>query len=320
MISKGIIVIPTQGFANRLRMIISAKIYSASLNLPLFVCWVANEECNIELNNIFVENQFNVISFNNLQNTKYCYFGQVHTNQILDKIDQVIQDIDNKYEYILLEGGHEFTNISRLKYLAAKQGIYKKLIFTDYINQKFIDYYECNIDKSKKQVGIHYRDIISKYDEQDITNNDVVNFTKNSPIDKFVEVIENIKDANTEFIVVSNSDIIYNRLVTHFPGKKFINSPSFAYDRSLNNDMIDSIIDFIILSRCDLLIGSYFSSFSDEASFLNMIPKITPLSNELSANITPTVQKYHCLNYSFIDGIAALNYNDKIFIELLNLK
>ena len=274
MISKGIIVITTQGFGNRLRMLASAKIYADSLNLPLYICWGASEECNIELNDVIRENTFNMITFDDMQKTKYCYFGKVHTNQILDKIDQVINDTQNEYEYILLEGGHEFTNMSRLLFLSYKQKFYNSLVFVDNIKNKLDEFNKHNniTYSNKKYIGIHYRDIISKYDEADIKNNEVVNFTKNSPFDKFIKIIESVKGDNTEFILVSNSTDIYNKLVERLPEKIFINSPSQSYDRNISNDMFESVVDFLILSRCDVIIGSYFSSFSDEASFFNFIP------------------------------------------------
>ena len=318
MISKGIIVIPTQGFANRMRMLISSIIYAKSLNLPLLVCWIASEECNIELNEIFTNDMFDTISFEDIQNTNYCYFGRVHTNQIFNKIDDVINDTEHKYEYVLLEGGHEFTNKQRLDFLSLKKSTYNELSFINTIDTKLNDFIQNKIVKNKKYIGIHYRDVINKYDEMDIKNNDVVNFTKNSPIEKFIEIINKIKN-DTTFIVISNSNKIYETLVNKFPNKKFINSPSESYNRNLKDDMINSIVDFLILGQCDLIVGSYFSSFSDEASFINFIPKITPLSDDLQKNINKTVQTYHCLNYSFIDDIAALNYNDKIFLEYLNI-
>ena len=64
------------------------------------------------------------------------------------------------------------------------------------------------------------------------------------------------------------------------------------------------------MSRSSLIIGSYFSSFSDEASFFKMIPKITPLNNKLIKNLNETILSYHCLNYSFNEGIACLNYSE----------
>ena len=54
MINKGLVVIPTQGFANRMKILASAKIYADDHNLELTVCWIPSEECNINLEDVFV--------------------------------------------------------------------------------------------------------------------------------------------------------------------------------------------------------------------------------------------------------------------------
>ena len=48
MIDKGIVVIPTHGFANRMRMITSSYILAHTLKLKLYVCWIPSDECNIK--------------------------------------------------------------------------------------------------------------------------------------------------------------------------------------------------------------------------------------------------------------------------------
>ena len=58
MINKGLVVIPTQGFANRMKILASSKIYADEHNLDLTVCWIPSEECNISLEDIFVANFF----------------------------------------------------------------------------------------------------------------------------------------------------------------------------------------------------------------------------------------------------------------------
>ena len=151
-----------------MRMLISSIIYAKSLNLPLLVCWIASEECNIELNEIFTNDMFDTISFEDIQNTNYCYFGRVHTNQIFNKIDDVINDTEHKYEYVLLEGGHEFTNKQRLDFLSLKKSTYNELSFINTIDTKLNDFIQNKIVKNKKYIGIHYRDVINKYDEMDI--------------------------------------------------------------------------------------------------------------------------------------------------------
>ena len=318
MINKGLVVIPTQGFANRMKMLASSKIYADEHNLELIVCWIPSEECNINLEDIFIANFFKTITLESLQKTKYCYFGRVHTNSLFDKLDSAINDQSENFDYILFEGGHEFCQLNRLRFLSKKKEFYRSLQFKSEINDRVNEFFY-KIDNTRK-IGIHFRDIIKQFDQLDIDNNDVVNFTNNSPLESFKNTINKLKqDELNQLIIVSNSDKAIRYLSENLSNITFITTTTCKYDRNNKEDMIDSVVDFLILSKCDMIIGSYFSSFSDEASFFNLIPKVTPLSNNLISNISETVHNYHCINYSFIDNIAALNYNDKIFINKFNL-
>ena len=44
------------------------------------------KECNIGLNNIFVENQFKTIEYSSVLQSKYVYFGYQHVNSLFEKI------------------------------------------------------------------------------------------------------------------------------------------------------------------------------------------------------------------------------------------
>lgn len=327
MISKGIIIIPTQGFGNRLKMLASSIIFSNYYKIPLFVCWQPTPDCNIKLEDILVkENNINEISFDDVQKSSYCYFGQVHTNSIFDKISQVIEDPEHSYEYILLEGGHEYKSpdIPRLQYLQLKKQFYNGLIFTEPIVQRIQSFrQDSNLNIDSKYIAIHYRDVDQKPDQKpdqgDIPNDPIVDFVTNSPIESFFTIIDKISTEHP-IVIISNTDRFYTQFKTKYTNKFNIYTSGITNsDRDNTNDMLDSVVDFLILSRAELIIGSYFSSFSDEASFFKIIPKITPLNGELIENIMSTVNNYHCLNYSFIDNIAAVNFNDKILIEYLHI-
>ena len=323
MITNGIIVITTQGFGNRLKMLASSYILAKFLKLPLYVCWDSTPECNIKFNDIF-ENQsdINEITLDDFKDTKYVFFGRVHTNSIMTNIKEVIQDETNEFEYLLLEGGHEFKHnlIPRLRFLQKKQEFYSNLQFSKEINKKYNDFIS---ETGKEYIAIHYRDINEKYDGLDIKHNNVVNFVENSPVEKYFKIIDKIK-SNLPIIIISNSDKFYKEFCNNYT-KDGISKYTFYTtgvcncERDKNEDMISSIVDFKILSNSQLIIGPYFSSFSDEASFFNLIPKITPLSDNLIENIQTTVNNYHGLNYSFIDDIAAINFNDKILIKHLQI-
>lgn len=321
MITKGLIVITTQGFGNRLKILASSYILSNYLELPLYVCWEASPECNISISDIFnLPNKIKEIKLDDFKDSKYCFFGRVHTNSVFNNIMDVYNDKENEFEYLLIEGGHEYkhNSISRLEFIQYKQDFYSKLEFNNNINNKFNSFIS---EIGKKYITIHYRDINEKFDRLDIDNNSVVDFVNNSPVDKFFDIINKIK-INLPIVIISNTKTFYNNFIDKY-GNNFKNSiytTGIEYcEREDKNDMISSVVDFKILASSKLIIGNYFSSFSDEASFFKLIPKITPLSNQLIENIQSTVNNYHCLNYSFIDNIAALNFNDKIFIKYLQI-
>ena len=245
------------------------------------------------------------------------FFGRVHTNSIFDNIMEVVEDKDNEFDYLLIEGGHEFKykDIQRLQFLQQKQAFYRSLKFNNNIIQRYNNFIS---EVGEKYITIHYRDINETFDSLDIKHNSVVNFVENSPINKFFEVVEKLK-SNLPIVIVSNTKRFYTEYSKKYGEEGVFTTGIELCDRSKSDNMISSLVDFNILANSSLIIGNYFSSFSDEASFFNLIPKITPLSNELIENIQTTVNNYHCLNYSFIDNIAALNFNDKLLIEHLQI-
>tara|TARA_A100001011_G_scaffold380310_1_gene447472 strand:- start:138 stop:1109 length:972 start_codon:yes stop_codon:yes gene_type:complete len=314
MITKGIIIIPTQGFANRLRMIASSYILCKFIETPLHVCWISSIECNVEYHDIFHDDDFNIINLNEFQESNYLYFGRHHTQNIINNIIDIHHSKEKTCDYFILEGGHEFKppTLSVQSFVYQKHMFYNSLKFSSIIRDKVTSFsalYDLN-----RTIGIHYRDIINKYDNNDILNNDLINFTKNSPIEKFENIIINLKNISNydNLLVVSNNPEIYHKFKNNIKSKSFIKTNTELYDRNNKNAIIDSVTDFLILSKTCMIIGTFYSSFSDEASFVNFIPKITPISD----SIGNTQLVYHCLNYTNKNNLPCLNQNDKIFFHL----
>lgn len=319
MITKGLIVITTQGFGNRLKMLASSKILCDYLNLPLFVCWDSTPDCNIKFEDVFEPNDnVNQISLEEFKDTQYIFFGRVHTNSIFDSIMQVTQDKENTFDYLLLEGGHEFKykDIQRLKFLQEKQGFYNSLVFKKNIQDKLNSF---TSEVGNEYIAIHYRDINEEFDSLDIKANEVVNFVENSPLHKFFSIVDKLR-SKLPIVIVSNTTRFYKEYIKKYGETNNVFTTGIEIcDRNKYEDMESSLVDFNILCNSSLIIGNYFSSFSDEASFFKLIPKITPLSDKLIENIQTTVNNYHCLNYSFIDNIASVNFNDKLLIKHLQI-
>jgi hypothetical protein len=357
---RGIIVIPTQGFANRLRMIASAYIYANYLNLPLFICWNPAEECNAKYSDIFGDNHllFNTMQFSELSIAKYIFFGIVHTNSLFEKIALLLTNPIQEYEYIVLQGGHEFMNLNMTmnQFLLEKHIFYKSLTFSNkvltkydmfinkllQVNDEYITNQNNTNNKKTKTLGIHIRTENMKYDGADLNNESqsqnssssitsVINFSVNSPITEFVSIIQKINpESYDNIIIVSNS---YNSavflkdaltlicsqilkqqnkpskqiLITSLEDNNISNRKTFDA-RNLLDGVIDGVVDFLLISKCEMIIGTYYSSFSDEASFFNFIPKITPVCSKIQRT-----DNYHCYNYS------RLQLKNKSYLYGLNL-
>lgn len=314
-----LVIKPTHGFANRLKFLASSYILAKQLNLELIIYWEATEECNIDFLDVFNENEFTTITKEEYDHktTNHNFIKYNHNVHIKLKINEIVQNIQNCSGF-MIEGGHEFYQPNLVKeYLHEKHLFYNSLYnkFNTSITNQIL---QINHLLPNEYIGIHYRYFIPKYDKYDGNN---VKFTTNSPIGKFYEVIKNIQNIETKFnnydklplIVFSNNNKIYQDFKTTFPNKSILsisfNKNQIMEERNNKENMIKSIIDLIILSKSKVIIGSYFSSFSDEACHFNNISKVIPLNDELVKQNTKLNSNYHCLGFK---------YDDKYNIGMLN--
>jgi hypothetical protein len=318
--TKGIIVIPTQGVGNRLRMIASSYTLSRLWKLPLYICWENTNDCNASLHDIFGPNihsnvKISSISTAQFTQSSYLYFGPIHTESIFNYISYIPQPLHYNtnqvdiYEYMVITGGHEFKHpeMELFDFIFYKHQFYNGLQF----NQSIIDrvFSETSII-TQKYIAIHIRDIDPKYDTADIdyrnssgaTSINPLVFTKNSPLDKYCEYIDML-DPNIPLRIITNSSDM-NTLETIFqskyPDRTIHFSNSDINGRDSVQGIVDGIVDMVIMSKARLIIGNYYSSFSDESAFFDFIPKITPLSEELEIQLEKSKQYYHCYNYKMV--------------------
>lgn len=276
-----IILIPTQGFCNRLRAIASTYVLSKFLNTDFYVIWNPEECCNIDCGEIFMT-KFNSINLEEIKNKNYFYNPNIHTNIILNNNDIY------KLDYLIIQGGHEFKhpNMSLYDFIKEKNIFYKSLKFTKSVRNIVNEFLMLNGTK----IGIHYRDYIKKYDEADGRK-----FNEESPIEIFIEKMKNILKNNPKasFFISTNSDESLNKFKSIFPNIIHINNQS--NERNDKNSIIQAVANVILLSKCKFIIGTHMSSFSDEACFFNMIPKLC-ISKSKSDNV------YHSYGFSEIFG------------------
>lgn len=302
VVTDAIVVVPTHGFANRLRMVASCVVLGQKLCIPVKICWIKNSDCNIGWKDIFKSTEWEEISLPTVTRSRsYHFYGDVHTQAIMGKILRIASDTSVRTRYIVLKGGHEFLpgGYSAFEFLKCKHAFYKSLEFTDTLQKKF----ETKMAKvSKPYVAVHVRQTMNP-DIADQIRSDNCKFEQNSSVESFKQLVKKLNAAMPIVCVTNKPQIDWS---TSF-GRPVYTVSDKHCNRFLESGMVASILDFMVLVHADVIIGSFYSSFSDEASFFRMVSKVIPLSQEKRAKHFD----YHCFNFSTLHGFYGLNLSSK---------
>lgn len=309
-----IICIPVCGFANRLKFIASVDGITKKYKCKkIQILWRPTIDCNISADEVFKKIP-NVEFISELPTNKedLIHYGYIHLKEIFHKIkEQKISLSDNKT--LIVEGGHEAKHfdINHIDFVKQKHKFYKSIVWSD----KIIDL------KSKfgkvPSVGIHYRHTNKKYDEPDIKANLLVNFTLNSPFSEFEKAIKRCKQ---KAFFISNSSYHKKYIEENYSKKVCVINSNETNDRSELKSMLDSIVEFILLAECEIVIGTYFSSFSDESIYFNLKSKIVPILPNILENknfVNQYCESYHSeIKPLELDQFLVLNPDFKKICEI----
>ena len=300
---KKVIVYPICGFANRLRFISTCYSICKKYECNMQIYWKPTDECNLDFEEIF-ESIGGILEIKELPQN-YVFFGHKHLYQIINLVNHHVKtkgEIDN----LILMGSHEYTipQLNKLEFLNFKYQLYNSIIWNTNILKKVEK--TINDNNLDNFISVHYRGLDKRFDAKDLQNNKNIDFENNSTINEFNNIIDLVKDKYKVILFSNKRDININRAAR-------INNSDC--NRNSNEDMINSIVEFIIMSNSKMIIGTYFFSFSDEATFFNLIPKIIPYSVE----DTMTPHSYHCSGFSFENGFKCLNYSNKSILDCLNI-
>lgn len=312
-----VVISPTQGFCNRLRSLASAYVLADYMNTNIYVNWVPEKCCNIAINDVF-ETKFNSIDVNVLKASLYYFNPQKHTNEILQAYVNDDQVCDwTRLKYLVIEGGHEFKHpeMSTIDYLSRKHAFYRKLKFISPI-EKEVERYQNSRTTKTTRIGVHFRDYVAAYDQADGRM-----FSQDSPFPKFTEIVERLLNssrgtsASIELYVTSNSEEILNRFREQYGGRATVINYTTPEGRDLSRDTTwgvqQAIIEMLLLSRCDILVGTYYSSFSDEACFFQMVPKIC-----ITAKV-PQDNGYHCHGFGKVEDMYMVLPDLRTIVEYM---
>lgn len=113
------------------------------------------------------------------------------------------------------------------------------------------------LEQASKPVGVHVR------------RGDHAKSIKMSPISAFAKAMD-AEPSNTVFVVATDSKTERHALEDWYTERTWF--PATSLSRMTQNGMADAVRDFIALSRCKKILGSYNSSFSEMAALYGDIP------------------------------------------------
>ena len=312
MVIQTIMCVPLCGFGNRLKFMASVKGIAKKLKIQsIKVVWRQTMDCNVSWSETFKNvPDFELIDEEEIYRNKedVLYFGYIHMNQILENLREYRKP---KESILVVEGGHECksSEVPLFDYLKQKSAFYQSIEWADEIEDRIKKL--GNIPK----IAIHYRHVNEDTDQADVKSDPFCNFSQNSPFNEFEAIFKKIKQ---KAFFISNSAYHKNYIKENLNAKKVVVlHQDDSNDRSSTESMMTSIVEFLLMSRCDLIIGSYYSSYSDEATYFNFVPKYMPMRDSLK-NLEPFTRNYHTvLKPSEIDRALVLNADMKTLTKFL---
>ena len=237
------------GLANRLRAIASAYKLAEEQNVTLTVGWNMDKYLNCAFGELFALNT----DILNITNRRITIFDKV-AHKILPSR---YFDIDNEE--------------NRAQFIADFQADSNK----DYYIHSFSNFYKVhdyNFLKPVPSIEMRVSELLGSTDKSNlvgiqIRRTDNAQSIANSPTEMFIEYMHKELQTNPQTIFYLATDDINVRanIVKLFPDKVIYNKTE-SVSRRTKSGMIDAMIDFISLSRCHKIYGSYWSSFCEVAS------------------------------------------------------
>jgi hypothetical protein len=249
---KYIIVRPDKygGLCNRFKFISSAIWLASSLNMDLYIDWIESSVCNCKLNVLFdVDKQGKFIMTDGLYDNSIC--KKYIDNAIVVGKDHIIDInvvtsgtlISSGFNYIGSQTNYIPYNIQLMSCISSR---IKECVNRFYSENNFV-------------IGLHIRRTDNLASKDVSTNDKIIKYLQT--------VIDKISYSGLIFIACDDlNDIKYFKGL--YPQIRSFNTKSF--DRNSSDAIIDAVIELLILSKSEYLIGSYFSSYSEFASTLTL--------------------------------------------------
>ncbi|MGN0334371.1 MAG: hypothetical protein ACI4DV_01735 [Lachnospiraceae bacterium] len=255
-----VIIQPSGGLCNRMRVINSGLEFARRKQTKLLVLWYCCDELNAPFEALFQPTDaFEVVNIHSLKDPRKIF----HQLRARTRISN--EDIEKHTTDGTLDQDY-FDSIRLPAYIFTWEHFYPadeyfRLFQPAEPLQKRID--EVTAKFTSDMVSVHIR------------RTDQVTSIAYSKTENFIELMKKEIDANpnvTFFLATDDKDeeALLRRT---FPGR-IVSNENRTLRRDSLDGMYDALLDLYCLSACSKIIGSYFSSFTDTAAALSGIPKL----------------------------------------------
>ena len=255
-----VIIQPSGGLCNRMRVINSSLELAKRKNTKLLVLWYCADELNAPFESLFepVE-EFQVINFTSLKDLRKLWYQLTARTKINN------EDIENNKTDGVLNQDF-FDSIKLPAYIFTWEHFYP----TD-------EYFKLFKPTAELQKRI---DAVTKYFTEDmvsvhIRRTDQVTSIAYSKTENFIDLMnrEISENPDVKFFLATDDKEEESLLRKTFPGR-IVSNENRTLRRDSLDGMYDALLDLYCLSACKKIIGSYYSSFTDTAAALGNIPKL----------------------------------------------
>lgn len=255
-----IIIQPSGGLCNRMRVINSGWRLARERNEKLLILWNCNPELNCPFESLFQPvTEFKITSIHSVADPRKLFYQKTAKNYLTN--EEILSHrnpngcLDSDYVRSLKGNTYIFT----WEWFYPSED-YHLFLPTEAL-QKRID--EMTVQFGSSCVGVHIR----RTDNQPAIGK--------STTDAFLSSMRQELDADpdTMFYLATDDMEEEARLREAFPDK-ILSNQKRCLQRDSVEGMHDALLDLYCLAGTRKIIGSYFSSFTDIAADMNKIPKV----------------------------------------------
>jgi hypothetical protein len=269
-----VVVVPTHGFANRMRMLASANIYAEVYGCSFKVLWEKNPAMPMDWHTLFKE------SFASPEHHHYLPGlvrpeHTVHTNAWVDSVNPFA--LHAAGEAVVFRGGHTFKlgAMSVAEYNRKKQIFYRRLVspsneFAGGVTKvrgsqasaplEYRRVRPASLFNASGCACVHYRQTVPTFDAAD-----KIDFDHVSPLLAFRARLATLSHP---CVFVSSTSLEAKFQVMSWNSSRstmFWDDGGGEFDPEVRSGDERLLFDWHALATCDLILGTHGSSFSDEA-------------------------------------------------------